>query len=151
MTEKRDPPGHSALDDLQVDPSALEGDPFARKSSAFSSLFSSSRGWVAAGIAVGVLVLAYQFSAPLSRQVAQTPAGMPARLQAVNPPALKQQIVDDLKAAGVEAVGYDRLGSSGVDAQLPQPVPPAVQAALKKHGIPLPADSIVRVEIVPPK
>ncbi len=51
------------------------------------------------------------------------PAGAVTQLIAADPSALKQQIVDDLRAAGVEAIGYDRLGLSGVDAQLPRPVP----------------------------
>ena len=202
MTEKNDPRDRSALDDLRiVDPGALQGDPFARKSDVLSSLRASGRGWVAAAIAVGVLVLAWRFSVPVSQQVAGAPAasaganapassGAPAasnapaapsgapgstgsvrlaesatpaaassqatapsqagatvRLQSSNPTELKAKLVDELRAAGVEAIGYDRLDLSGVDAKLPDPVPSPVQAVLNRHGIPLPADGVVRVEI----
>lgn len=149
MSEKGDPPLHSPLDDLRVDPRALEGDPFVRRSSIFSSLRASGRGWVAAAIAVGVLALAWQFRVPLSDDVARAVLAGPTRLQAADPSAQKQQIVEELRAAGVDAIGYDRLGSSGVDAQLPQPVPQPVRAVLEKHGIALPADGVVRVEIMP--
>lgn len=186
MTDQQDPRGRSALDDLRiVDPGALQGDPFARKSGVLSCLRASGRGWVAAAIAVGVLVLAWRFSQPVSQHVAGTPgaSGTPAstsppashnttdppvtpaapggsvrlaenaretgpvRLQAANPTELKARLVGELKTAGVEAIGYDRLGLSGVDAKLPDPVPETVRAVLERHGIPLPADGIVRVEI----
>jgi hypothetical protein len=158
----QEPRGHSALDDLRVvDPRALEGDPFARRGTFLTSLRASGRGWVAAAIAIGVLVLGWQFRTPLSKQVtqsdpaaAQAPTATPApatvaRLRAPDPSGLKQQLVDELRAKGVEAIGYDRLGLSGVDARLPQPVPAAVRATLDKYGIGVPADGVVRVEISP--
>ena len=163
MTDQ-EPRGRSALDDLRVvDPHALEGDPFARRATFLSSLRASGRGWVAAAIAIGVLILGWQFRAPISNEVTQSappptpaPAASPAsptatatRLRAADPAALKRQIVDDLQASGVEAIGYDRLGLSGVDARLPQPVPPAVRATLEKYAIGVPADGVVRVEISP--
>ena len=147
VTKKDDPRGHSALDDLRVDPSALEGDPFAKRATFLSSLRASGRGWVAAAIAIGVLVLGYRFSVPISSEVASLPQGGPVRLQAADPSALKSQIVEDLRAAGVDAIGYERLGLSGVDAKLPEPMPAPVRAALQKHGIPPPADGVIRVEI----
>ena len=152
----QEPRGRSALDDLRVvDPHALEGDPFARRATFLTALRASGRGWVAAVIAIGVLLLGWQFREPLSKQVTQpAPTVAPAsatatRLYAASPPALKQQLVDELRASGVEAIGYDRLGLSGVDAQLPQPLPPAVGATLDKYGIRVPADGVVRVEISP--
>jgi hypothetical protein len=146
------------LDDLRVvDPHALEGDPFARRATLLSSLRASGRGWVAAAIAIGVLLLGWQFRAPLSRSVTQGSAdsGPPptpatdqiARLRAPDPVALKQQLVDELRAAGVEAIGYDRLGLSGVDAKLPSPIPEAARATLEKYAIGVPADGVVRIEI----
>lgn len=177
MTDKDDPRGRSALDDLRiVDPGALKGDPFAPKANLFTSLFSSGRGWVAAVIAVGVLFLAYRFSAPVSEQVAGTTAATtpaapasvqmaperaqpaapaqasgPVKLQAADPAALKAQIVEDFRSVGVEAIGYDRLGLSGVDAPLPSPLPEPVRAVLERYRIPVPADGVVRVEIAPSK
>jgi hypothetical protein len=140
-----------------VDPHALEGDPFARRATFLSSLRASGRGWVAAAIAIGVLLLGWQFRAPLSQSVTQGGAGGAApaapatdqasRLRAADPAALKQQLVDELRAAGVEAIGYDRLGLSGVDARLPTPVPAAARATLEKYAIRVPADGVIRVEI----
>lgn len=171
MTEENDSSrGPSGLDDLRVvDPRALEGDPFARRATFLSSLRASGRGWVAAAIAIGVLLLGWQFRAPLSQSVTQgvnegvaqgvvqggagsnpppaTPTPQTARLHAADPAALKQQLVDELRAAGIEAIGYDRLGLSGVDAKLPTPVPEAVRATLAKYAIGVPADGVVRVEI----
>jgi hypothetical protein len=151
--------GPRGLDDLRVvDPSALEGDPFARRGTLRSSLRASSRGWVAAAIAVGVLALGWEFRVPLSKGVAGNPPAtsdsaapsavqQTTRLRATDPAALKQQLVDELHAAGVEAIGYDRLGLSGVDVKLPTPVPAGVRATLEKYAIAVPADGVVRVEI----
>jgi len=139
------------LHGLMVNTSALEGDPFARKTSWLTALRASGRGWVAAAIAVGVLVLGWQFRAPISQEVTRAAPGGITRLVYANPKTLKQQIVDDLRAVGVEAIGYERLGLSGVDAELPQPASPAVLAVLNKYGIPVPTDGVVRVEIATPE
>ena len=157
MTEESDSSrGPRGLDDLRVvDPHALEGDPFARRATFMSSLRASGRGWVAAAIAIGVLTLGWQFRAPLSKSVAggpapasvSAPAAQTTRLRAADPAALKQQLVDELHAAGVEAIGYDRLGLSGVDAKLPAPLPAAARATLEKYAVAVPADGVVRVEI----
>jgi hypothetical protein len=148
VTQNEDPPGRRSLDDLRiVDPDALKGDPFAKHVTFLSSLRASGRAWVAGAIALGVLFLAWRFNAPISSEVARQTQSGPVRLQAADPSALKAQIVEDLRGAGVEAIGYDRLGLSGVDARLPDPISAPVQAALAKHRIPLPADGIVRVEI----
>lgn len=158
MTEEQDSSrGPRGLDDLRVvDPSALEGDPFARRATFLSSLRASGRGWVAAAIAIGVLVLAWQFRVPLSKGVVGVPPpssadAQTARLHAADPAALKQQLVDELRAAGVEAIGYDRLGLSGVDAKLPTPVPEAARATLAKYAVGVPADGVVRIEITQPR
>jgi hypothetical protein len=148
VTQNEDPPDRRSLDDLRiVDPDALKGDPFAKHVTFLSSLRASGRAWVAGAIALGVLFLAWRFNAPISSEVVHQTQSGPVRLQAADPSALKAQIVEDLRGAGVEAIGYDRLGLSGVDARLPDPISAPVQAALAKHRIPLPADGIVRVEI----
>jgi hypothetical protein len=148
VTQNEDPRGRNALDDLRiVDPDALKGDPFAKQATFWSSLRASSRAWMAGAIAIGVLFLAWRFSAPISSEVTRPTQSGPVRLQAADPSALKAQIVEELRVAGVEAIGYDRLGLSGVDAKLPDPISAPVRAALEKHRIPLPADGIVRVEI----
>jgi hypothetical protein len=157
VTEDESSRGPRGLDDLRVvDPHALEGDPFARRATFLSSLRASGRGWVAAAIAIGVLAVGWQFRVPLSKGVAgspspATPAPAPAaqttRLRAPDPVALKQQLVDELHAAGVEAIGSDWLDLSGVDAKLPTPLPQSARATLAKYAIPVPADGVIRVEI----
>lgn len=157
MTEEDSSRGPRGLDDLRVvDPRALEGDPFAKRATFLSSLRASGRGWVAAAIAIGVLAIGWQFRVPLSQSVTggatgnnppAVPSTQTARLHAADPAALKQQLVEELHAAGVEAIGYDRLGLSGVDAKLPTPVPPAARATLEKYAIGVPADGVVRIEI----
>jgi len=101
-------------------------------------------------------VLGWEFRAPVSNQVAQQVAAPPpsvvvaspvAHLAASDPALLKQQIVDELRAAGVEAIGYDRMELSGVDARVPQPLTSGVRGVLDKYGIPPPSDGLLRVEI----
>lgn len=72
------------------------------------------------------------------------------RLEARNPPALKRQLIDELSKAGVAASGYERLGTQGIDADLPQPVPAPIRAILERHHIPVPSDGALIVEIEPP-
>jgi hypothetical protein len=72
------------------------------------------------------------------------------RLEARDPPALKRRLIDELSAAGVEVSGYERLGHVGIDADLPQPVPPQVRQVLERHHIPVPADGALTVEIDAP-
>lgn len=69
------------------------------------------------------------------------------RIIAADPAALKQELIAELHAAGVEVSGYEKLGSVGLDADLPQPLPPAVKAVLDRHRIPVPADGVLAVEI----
>jgi len=69
------------------------------------------------------------------------------RLHAPDPRALQRQIVDELRAAGVEATPYERLGLYGIDADLPTPVPLGVRKVLERHRIPVPADDALTIEI----
>lgn len=80
--------------------------------------------------------------------VRSTPDGV-VRIAAPDPAGLKQQLIEELRAAGVEATGYELLGRLGVDADLPQPLTEEVRRVLDKHGIPAPKDGVLRVEIVP--
>ena len=73
--------------------------------------------------------------------------GGAVRIESSNPQALKDRLLQELDAVGVRATGYDRLGRLGVDADLPLPVPAAVQDVLKKHHIPPPNDGVLMVEI----
>jgi hypothetical protein len=76
-----------------------------------------------------------------------TPDGI-VRISAPDPVALKQQLIEELRAAGVSATGYELLGRHGVDADLPQPLTDAVRGVLEKHRIPAPPEGVLRVEIV---
>lgn len=72
------------------------------------------------------------------------------QLEAADPAALKQRILDALRKAGVEATGYEALGVHGIDADLPQPLTPAVGKVLDEFRIPAPADGVLRIEIRSP-
>lgn len=69
------------------------------------------------------------------------------RLQAADAAALKQQILAELRSAGVNATGYEALGVHGIDADLSLPLSPEVQRVLAAHDIPEPADGVLRIEI----
>jgi len=69
------------------------------------------------------------------------------RIAADDPAALKHRILRELRAAGVEATGYEALGAYGIDAELPLPLSDAVKRVLESHHIPEPADGVLRVEI----
>jgi hypothetical protein len=68
-------------------------------------------------------------------------------MEARDPAALKRQLTDELEAAGVKVSGYERLGRVGIDADLPQPLPPAVAKILERHQIPIPSDGALVLEI----
>ena len=70
-----------------------------------------------------------------------------SRIEAADPTALKMEILDELRAAGVTATGYEALGIEGIDAQLPRPVPPRVRAILTRHHLSVPGDGVLRIEI----
>lgn len=109
--------------------------------------------WLAAaavgGLAVG-LVLQMRAVAPLDALPAIERAGpaAPFRIESPEPAALKQQLLSQLRAAGIEARGYESLGAQGIDADLPSPLPDAVRQILQSHGIPVPEDGVLLVEIV---
>lgn len=69
------------------------------------------------------------------------------RLEAGDPGALQRQILAELRAAGAEASGYEALGVQGIDAELPRPVPAAVARVLEVHGIEVPDDGVLLIEI----
>lgn len=86
-----------------------------------------------------------------TRQVETVRGGGPeiVTLRATDPAALKADLLRELRAAGVAATGYQRLGREGIDADLPQPVPPRVRAILASHHIRVPSDGVLEVEIAP--
>ena len=95
-------------------------------------------------LAVGIVWQAFMRPEPV---VVREGATAPVQLQTRDPAALKRQIIDELHAAGVEATGYEALGVQGIDADLPQPLSVEVRGVLGKHGIPAPADGVLRIEI----
>jgi hypothetical protein len=72
------------------------------------------------------------------------------RIEAADPTALKMQILDELRAAGVGATGYEQLGVEGIDASLPEPVPPQVRDVLSRRHLTVPGNGVLRIEITAP-
>jgi hypothetical protein len=72
-------------------------------------------------------------------------------IEARDPVALQERLVRELRAAGISATGYERLGFQGVDADLPRPIPQSVREVLEKHHVPIPGDGSLRVEITFPE
>jgi len=68
-------------------------------------------------------------------------------LTADDPSKLRDQIADELDAVGVTARMYEHLGREGIDAELPDPLPEPVRAVLARHGVPQPADGVLRIEV----
>jgi hypothetical protein len=103
---------------------------------------------VLAAAAVGALAVGFVLLRPLSQPPAvERSAGAIVRLNADNPARLQQELIGELRSAGVAARGYEMLGRRGVDADLPRPLPDAVRAVLERHGIPAPRDGVLQVEI----
>jgi hypothetical protein len=71
-------------------------------------------------------------------------------IEAADPTALKRQILDELRAAGVRATGYEQLGVEGIDASLPEPVPPQVRDLLSRRHLTVPSNGVLRIEITAP-
>jgi hypothetical protein len=69
------------------------------------------------------------------------------RIAADDPAALERRLLAELRAAGVEATGYEALGVYGIDADLPLPLSTEVRRMLAAHDIPEPADGVLRIEI----
>jgi hypothetical protein len=104
---------------------------------------------IAAGLAFAItagLLIRTQMPAQDFDVVRGDAAGI-VRLEADDPPALENRILDALRRAGVEATGYEALGVHGIDADLPQPLTPAARHVLAEFDIPEPADGVLRIEI----
>ncbi|HXS28931.1 MAG TPA: hypothetical protein VN730_14800 [Steroidobacteraceae bacterium] len=108
--------------------------------------------WPALGLytalACSVLVAAILWRSPRPAEVVRGAPEKIVTLRASDPIALKRALLGELRAAGVKARGYERLGVEGIDADLPVPVPARVRAVLDRHHIATPADATLRVEIV---
>jgi hypothetical protein len=106
---------------------------------------------LAAGLAGLAIATAWQWLPSRHAEIVRgaSDSGV-VHLRAANPKPLKEQIIRELGAAGVKATGYESLDAQGIDADLPQPVPPGVADVLRKYGIPTPTDGSLRVEIRAP-
>jgi hypothetical protein len=102
---------------------------------------------IAAGIAMLAIGIVWETFMRPEAVVVREGAARPAQLQSRDPAALKRQIIDELRAAGVVATGYEALDVQGIDADLPQPLTPEVRSVLAKHDIPVPRDGVLRIEI----
>jgi len=137
-----------------VDVSELRENPFERRARPRSMLraLSGSRGLGAAALAVAVLFLGWKLApqAPTALN-AMTPVpatpGNPVHVKASDPQSLRLQIVEQLRVAGVQASGYEQQGVHRIDANLPRPVPEAVASVLQRHGVPVPSDGALRIQI----
>jgi hypothetical protein len=103
----------------------------------------------AAALAFLAFALAWFLRPVEEAERARSVDGDTVTLEAADPVALKKQLLDELHAAGVPATGYERFGTEGIDADLPQPVPEEVRAILQKHGIEVPEDGVLKIEIAP--
>ncbi len=72
------------------------------------------------------------------------------RMESADPQALKQRLLSDLRAVGIAANGYQRLGTEGIDADLPPELPDKVAAVLDRYHLVPPVDGVLRVEIAAP-
>lgn len=108
-------------------------------------------GWrpllAAAALAFLGVGIAWMVRGPGDAEVVRGAVDGVVRLEAVDPVELQQRVLTGLRGAGVEATGYEALGVYGIDADLPRPLPAAVAQLLESHGIPAPADGVLRVEI----
>jgi hypothetical protein len=114
-------------------------------------LLNSRASWtpmlIAAAIAMVAVGIVWQSFMKPQTAVVRGEVAAPVQMQASDPAALKRQIVDELRAAGVQATGYEALDVQGIDADLPRPLTPEVRRVLARHDIPEPADGVLRIEI----
>jgi hypothetical protein len=105
------------------------------------------RGGLAAALVVGAVGLAVYWRAPVEPETVRGVVDGVTRIEAADPLAFQTALMRELRDAGVQATGYERLGRFGIDADLPQPVPDPVLRILKRRGLPIPGDGVLRVEI----
>jgi hypothetical protein len=122
------------------------------------SALRPARRWYAGlrGVSAAAAVLVVAIGIGLfrfSREPVETLRGTEngtVHLETPDPSALKRRLTSELSAAGVRVSGYERLGHPGIDADLPQPLPPPVQHILEAHHIPIPSDGVLVVEFDEP-
>lgn len=96
------------------------------------------------GLALGI---AWQYRAiPVDAPTRAAP-GEVNRLEATDPSALQRELIEALRAAGVEARGYEQFDVHGVDADLPLPVSAELRRVLDAYGLEPAPDGVLQVEI----
>ena len=130
----------------------------ARREGLVSPRRHTPHGWRLSLAAAAIVCIAFGFwvvdrsrNAPFDEAfvVRSASAGI-IHIETSDPKALKQRMLTDLRAAGVDANGYERLGSEGIDADLPTVLPHDLAAVLDRYRLAPPADGVLRVEIVAP-
>lgn len=100
-------------------------------------------------VGVAVALTFFLYNTPQTQHLRGTSQDI-VRIQAADPTTLKRQILQELRAAGVTASGYEQLGVEGIDADLPEPVPPRVRDVLTRHHVSVPSDGVLKIEITAP-
>jgi len=111
--------------------------------------FQWNTGLAVAAVAAVAISLGLYVQLTIQPEVVRSSPDGVVRLTAEDPVKLKQELLRDLRAVGVQATGYELLGRQGVDADLPQPLTEAVREVLRKYRIAEPTDAVLRVEIAP--
>jgi hypothetical protein len=109
-------------------------------------------GWLALAASIAGIAVALSFFLHGTPSVVhfRSAREQVIRIEAADPTALKMQILDELHAAGVRATGYEQLDVEGIDASLPEPVPPRVRDVLTRHHLSVPNNGVLRIEIAAP-
>ncbi len=71
------------------------------------------------------------------------------RIEAAEPLPRRQQLLQALREAGLDAQPYERLGRAGIDVALPVPLPAPQAAALRGLGLTPPTGPSLQIEVVP--
>jgi hypothetical protein len=104
----------------------------------------------AAAVLAMVAISLFWYMRPMQQEIVRGSHDGVVIIVATNPTALRDEIVKELRAVGVAATTYSRLGMEGIDADLPQPVSAPLREVLDKHHIPVPTDGVLKVEIASP-
>jgi len=108
---------------------------------------------LAAGVAACALVLVFlpQLQGPDEADDVTLRGAPVQRIDAADAQSRRQQLLQDLRAAGFEAQPFERLGRLGIDVSLPVPLPPAQSAALTRLGLAAPPGPSLQIEFVAPE
>jgi hypothetical protein len=102
---------------------------------------------LAAALACVVAGLSLQLRTRTDTLVLRGDSAAVVHLRSRDPLHLKQDLLHELNAVGVQATGYETLGRQGIDAEVPAPLPASVRKVLEQHAIPVPAGTVLQVEI----